>query len=140
MINVGFSFLAKLGVEKLLTSTPAMFDQTLMAVASELNKTCPIMIDAQTRFDNALAFPGNIFQYNYTLINYEKGSIDTLELKKVLQTAIVNNARTNPQMAFFRERKTTLNFYYKDMNGEYVFMITVTPDQYLYDPGNLKSI
>ena len=98
------------------------------------------MIDEQTRFDNAFALPGNTMQYNYTLINYEKGSIDTLGLKEVLKPSIVNNIRTNPQMAFFRERKTTLNYYYKDMNGEYVCIITVTPEQYLYDLGELRSI
>ena len=41
----------------------------MMAAASEINKTCPIMVDQYTQLDNALALPDNSFQYNYTLID-----------------------------------------------------------------------
>ncbi len=37
-----------------------------MEIASEINKSCPMMIDKETQFDNALAMPGKVFQYNYT--------------------------------------------------------------------------
>jgi hypothetical protein len=39
-----------------------------MAAANELNKSCLMMVDQDTRLDNAVALPENVFQYNYTLI------------------------------------------------------------------------
>ena len=49
---------------------PASFDAAMMEAANALNKTCPIMVDQDTRLDNAVAIPGNIFKYNYTLVNF----------------------------------------------------------------------
>ena len=48
----------------------------MMAAASELNKSCPMMVDQDTRLDNAIALPENVFQYNYTLVNLTKDELD----------------------------------------------------------------
>jgi hypothetical protein len=109
---------------------PYSIDKTMMSFANEFNKTCPIMIDAQTRIDNVIAIPGNIFQYNYTLLNLEKATADTLAIKNYLEKMIKNNIKTNPQMKYQREHNTTLNYYYKDKNGVYLFIISYTPDKY----------
>ena len=106
------------------------YDKAMMQVASELNKTCPVMIDKETRFDNAIALPENIFQYNYTLVNMEMALTDTLAMKSVLEPNIVNFVKTNPQMKVQRDYKTTVNYYYKDKNGIFLFLISVTPDKY----------
>jgi hypothetical protein len=106
------------------------FDKTLMEVASELNKTCPIMVDQDTRLDNAVALPGKIFQYNYTLVNYEKSQINIDTVRKYVQPNIVNTVRTNPDMKHFRDNKVTMDYHYKDKNGVFVLKISVTPDQY----------
>lgn len=88
------------------------------------------MIDAETRLDNAIALPPNTIQYNYTLINMDKATADTVAMKNYVEPSIVNNIRTNPQMEFQREHKTTMNYYYKDRNGQYLFLVSVTPEQY----------
>lgn len=106
------------------------FNKEMMQMASEMNKNCPIMLDAQTRLDNTIALPDNVFQYNYTLINSEKASLDIEGLKKYLEPIIYNGAKTNPEMKLFRDNKTTLNYYYKDKSGVYLFTISVTPDKY----------
>jgi len=38
-------------------------DKNLMEIASELNKTCPVMVDSLTRLDNTVALPNKVFQY-----------------------------------------------------------------------------
>jgi len=101
-----------------------------MKTASEINKSCPMMIDSDTRLDNAISLPSNIFQYNYTLVNMEKETIDIDMLKGYLEPNITNFVRTNPDMKFQREKKVTVNYYYKDKNGNYLFKISVTPEQY----------
>lgn len=107
------------------------FNKEMVQMASEINKNCPIMLDAQTRLDNTIALPDNVFQYNYTLVNSEKASLDIEGLKKYLEPIIYNVAKTNPDMKLLRDNKTTLNYYYKDKSGVYLFTISVTPDQYL---------
>ena len=98
--------------------------------ASEVNKTCPMMVDAYTRLDNAIALPDNTFQYNYTLVNTEKSEVNFDLVKKNIEPSIINNVKTNPEMKTLRENKTTFIYYYKDKNGVFVSKITVTPDMY----------
>lgn len=106
------------------------FDKILMETASELNKTCPIMVDSETRLDNAIALPENKFQYNYTLVNLSADQIDTIEAHKLLDEGIINNVKTNPDLKTFREKKVTMGYYYKDKDGKYLMKLNVTPDLY----------
>lgn len=107
-----------------------VFDKVLMEAASELNKTCPIMIDQETRLDNAIAVPEKIFRYNYSLVNMVKDSIDAGEILKGIEPSLINNVKSNPAMKTFRENKVTVQYLYKDKNGMFLFQVDVTPDKY----------
>jgi len=126
-----FYAIGQFGGEKLvgLFRKPA-FDKALMETASEINKSCPIMIDNATRLDNAIALPDNVFQYNYTLVNMTKDSININELKGYIEPTIINFVKTNPDMQTIRDNKVTVNYYYKDKVGVYLFTISVKPEQY----------
>lgn len=117
------------GVQKLFHSAPT-FDKKLMALSSELNKTCPIMVDAQTQLDNTVALPNTTFQYNYTLLETEASSIDTTNFKTFMEPNILEQVKTNPQMKDLREIKVTLNYLYRDKNKRYIALITITPNMY----------
>lgn len=106
------------------------FDKMLMKVASELNESCPVMVDGETRLDNAVTLPGNVFQYNYTLINLPIDSINIQEFEKYMQPQILNNVKTNPDLKLFRENEVTMSYYYKDSKGTFISKITITPEQY----------
>lgn len=108
----------------------SQFDKTAMAFANEINKSCPIMIDQGTRLDNSITLPGKIFQYNYTLINFIKDSIDFNGLKANIEPRILNYVKTNPQMKFVRDNNFTINYYYSDKFGIHLFTISVKPEQY----------
>jgi hypothetical protein len=126
-----FYAIGQLGGERIaqLFRKPS-FDKAMMEYASEINKHCPIMIDNVTRLENAIALPDNIFQYNYTIINSVKDSINVEGLKNYLEPSIVNFVKTNPDMKIVRDNKTTISYYYKDKNGVYLFTISVKPEQY----------
>mgnify|MGYP000990066765 CR=1 FL=1 len=106
------------------------FDENMMKVASDINKSCPIMIDNVTRLDNAITVPPKVIQYNFTLIEMEKATVDVLEIKKQLEPNIINFARTNPDMKYFRDNDVTIKYNYKDKNSVYLFDISVSPEQY----------
>ena len=123
--------IGQLGGDKITSffSKPA-FDQSMMAMASEINKTCPIMVDNATRLDNAIALPDNVFQYNYTLVDMIRDSVNIEELKGFVEPTIINFVRTNPDMETIRKNDVIIKYYYKDKAGNYLFTITVTPEQY----------
>lgn len=79
------------GVQQLYFKTPS-FDKEMMQAASEINKTCPVMIDEQTRLDNTVALPDNSFQYNYTLVNLTKAEINLDTVRKYLEPVIIKCA------------------------------------------------
>jgi len=116
-------------VQQFLFKAPNL-DKIMMKTASEINEACPIMIDSETRLDNTIVLPSNVFQYNYTLINMYKEDIDIDMLKTYIEPNIINFVRTNPDMKFQRDNKVTINYYYKDKDGNYLFTITITPLQY----------
>ncbi len=88
------------------------------------------MVDKETRLDNAVALPNNILQYNYSLINYDKSQVNEAILRKAITPGLVNNVRTNPALKLYRENKTTLAYNYRDKNGNFILLISVTPDLY----------
>ena len=106
------------------------FDKALVQSASELNKMCPMMVDAETRLDNAIALPNKVFQYNYTLINVVKDSINIEELTGYLKPNIINNVSTNPDLKEYRDNGVTMVYFYKDKDGVFLTKIEVTPDLY----------
>ncbi|MCC6690963.1 MAG: hypothetical protein IT235_05470 [Bacteroidia bacterium] len=122
-------WLAYWGVQQLFFKPPS-FDKVMMQAASELNKTCPLMVDSETRLDNAVALPDNAFQYNYTLVNITKAEVSIDTIKKYVEPIIINNVKTNPDMKIYRDKKVTMIYYYKDKNGEFAHKFSVTPEMY----------
>jgi hypothetical protein len=116
-------------VQQIFFKTPSI-DKEMMKIASELNKSCPVMIDAETRLDNAIALPNNVFQYNYTLVNIDQSTADTASMKTYIEPIIVNFIKSNPQLKYQRDHKTTINYYYKDKFGIYLFHVAVDPNKY----------
>lgn len=98
--------------------------------ANELNKTCPMMVDSETRLDNATSLPGNVFQYNYTIVNYIKDSLDVDALKANLEPGILNQIKTNPELKLFRDNDVTLAYSYADKNGVFLLKMTFAPKDY----------
>ena len=125
-ITFGLSYFA---VQHIFFKTPS-FDKVMIYAASEVNKMCPIMVDEYTRLDNAVALPGNIFQYNYTLVDIAKDEVNLDTVRKYIEPRIINNVKTNPDLKIYRDNKTTMTYYYKDKNGVFVHKLSVTPDLY----------
>jgi hypothetical protein len=110
----------------------AIYAQLLVSDANELNSQCPIMVDKETRLDNAQPMvKENTLRYNYTFIDREKKYFkDIPKVKDRLAPGIINVVKTNPDLEIYRQHQTTLEYYYKDKNGEFLFSVVVTPDLY----------
>lgn len=105
-------------------------DQQLKNAASAINKTCPSMIDSETRLDSTNYTQGKNFSYYYTLINETKGELNIPAVKQIITDYIMHNIKTNEQLRFFRENEVAMLYKYYDKNGIDAFEIQVTPDDY----------
>jgi len=129
IVGLAFGLIVAILVQQYFFKPPS-FDKQMMQVASELNKTCPIMVDTETQLDNAVALPEKTFQYNYTLINMYKDSIDIERLEEYLKPVILNTIKTNPDLKSFRDNNVVMSYNYKDKNSTHVLKLIFTPDQY----------
>lgn len=129
-IGVAVGFLVVFLVKQFIFAQPS-FDKAMMQAASKINESCPVMVDKDTRLDNAIALPDNIFQYNYTLVNLVKDSIDIPAFQNYIRPIILNNIKTNPDLKAYRNHKVTMRYNYKDTNGNFVVNISIAPNQYL---------
>ncbi len=129
IVGVAAFFIAYFVAQQLFFKPPT-FDKQMMKTASEINKSCPIMVDAETRLDNTVALPNKTIQYNYTLVNIEKGDIDISEFENYLQPVILNIIKTSPDLKYFRDNDVTMAYNYKDKNGEYLLKLTFKPEDY----------
>ena len=118
------------GSEKTTSKTNTPFENLLKETANEINKSCQSMVDKDTRLDNAIALPGNILQYNYTLVTLSKAELNLEYIKETFEPKIINSVKTNPDLKIFRANKTTMVYNYNDKEGTFVYRITVTPDLY----------
>lgn len=122
-------FVVYYAVQAIFFKSPS-FDEATVAMMNEINKNCPVMVDESTQLDNVAALPGNMLQYNYTLVGIEKSQVNTDEVKQVLEPKIINAVKENPDLKQIREHKTTLVYNYKDKNAAFLLKITVTPAMY----------
>jgi hypothetical protein len=113
-----------------LLSSPSGFDKQLANAANEINKICPIMVDSDTRLDNAISMPGKQFLYNYTLVNHKKSDIDITQLQENMRPLLINSIKTNDEMEIFKKNNVTLTYNYKDKEGVFLFKIVIGPEDY----------
>lgn len=128
-IAVLLASIAVMGIMQQCVHSDA-FEKTMIKAASELNKTCPMMVDRETRLDNAVVLPGNIFQYNYTFLNMRKDSVDFVAMQNEMEPAVLNGVKTSPDLKVYREHKVTMAYNYVDKKGAFVFKILITPEKY----------
>ncbi|MDA3905465.1 MAG: hypothetical protein PF484_05255 [Bacteroidales bacterium] len=106
------------------------FEKIMQEAANELNKTCPVMVDSETRLDNAEVVGGDTFKYNYTLLNSLRSEMDLEGTVEYLEPLLVDQVKSNSALQIYRENKITMAYYYYDRNGELAFNIAVSPDKY----------
>lgn len=116
-----------LAIKKIMNS-----DKVMEVLAKQVNAKAPMMVDNVTRFDSAVVLPGNRFQYNCTLISVEKGQLDSIKAKELLEPGMENTIKTSDavDLQYFRNHKTTVSYVYRDKVGQYMFTILITPDKY----------
>jgi hypothetical protein len=115
-------------VQKVFFNHPSS-DKEVKDFVKGLNKTCPTMIDKETRLDKVITFPDNNLQFNYTLVNQVKDSLPIPRLKSYMEPVIIEKIKNSGTLRKLIGKKLTWIYSYNDKNGDFIFKVTYTPDQ-----------
>ncbi len=114
------------GVQGYFGLMPWSVDQ-LTKAANEVNKKCPMTIDADTRLENVKVVK-DTFSYNYTLVNYTVEEIDPIKFKSILMPNLKIDACRNNQLRLFMKNGVTVRYRYMSKEGNLVTDINVCND------------
>ncbi len=109
-------------------------ESELTTMTNELNSSTPMMVDQVTRLDNALVKNGDTVVYNYTIIGYSYEELVVLfdeATKETQKTTLVNAAKTNPDLEYFRENKVNLEYSYRAEDGQHLFAIEIPSELFV---------
>lgn len=118
-----------IAIQKIFFKTPSS-DKDISTFVKTMNKTCPSMIDPETRLDKVMASSDKNLQFNYTLIHMIKDSLPVEKLKNYMEPRILQKIKTSPTLNQFLYKNLTWIYSYKDMKGDFIFKITYTPEQF----------
>ena len=130
LVTIVTALVVYFGARNVMTPEKPSFEQEMVKIAEGINKQCPMLIDETTRLDNVMALPGKTFQYNYTLLAIDAETADPESMKNFITPRIINNIKTNPDLAPQRENKVIMSYLYKDKGGTALFKVMVTPEMY----------
>lgn len=124
-----FAFIT--AVFKIAFSEPkTSLNDDLIEAANEINSHAPIIIDSTTRFDRVNVLPGNVFQYNYTLLDVERKDIDTNSLRVMGKESMIQQMKQNPQAQIFKDNNIEVQAKYMDKSGLDVITVSIKPAEY----------
>jgi hypothetical protein len=99
----------------------------LSKLASDMNKTLPMMIDKDTELVATVGLP-DMFVYNYRLVNHAAQDLDPKKINELMKPGIINSACTTPETREqFLQKGLSLRYSYADKDRQHVTSIDVTP-------------
>lgn len=115
---------------KLLFFSSPEADRDVLKFVKQMNSHCPSMVDDETRLDKVQFLPGNNLEFYYTLIQRDKDSVSINNLKQFMGPVILNKIKSSPTLNRYISKNLTWVYSYNDKNGDFVFKITFTPEQF----------
>lgn len=105
-------------------------DKEMIELVAKYNNNCPLVIQEGIRLDNVTLPKDKVVQYNLTLLNVEKANAEIEVIKQNIEESLLSTVKANPGLKAFRDNNFTLIYNYDDKKADYLFEITITPEQY----------
>jgi hypothetical protein len=103
-------------VEPTVANIPSI-DSQLLAAANEVNRTAPMMIDADTRLDSATAGPGLSFTYLYSLPQIASTEVAQGAFDAVITPNVKKSGCGSADLKAFFDNGITVHFVYRGHDG-----------------------
>lgn len=99
----------------------------LNRIAAELNRSVPVMIDAETELMPAQGAAGMLI-YNYRLVNYSVARLDAKKFAGGAKQRVTDGACHRPETRDdFLSKGVTLRYSYYDKDKQHIATVDVTP-------------
>lgn len=105
-------------------------DKEMIELVEKYNNNCPLVIQEGIRLDNVTLPKDKVVQYNLTLLNVERATAEIEVIKQNVEESLLSTVKANPGLKAFRDNNFTLIYNYDDKKADYLFEITITPEQY----------
>ena len=105
--------------------------KTLEEVVLAFNKTCPRLLDSETKIEGIEIKGKNTVVYKYTLIHVLAVKVDTVEFKRALWPGILSMIKISPDLNTLKNQQTTFEYAYSDRLHKPVYTFKVYPKDYL---------
>ncbi len=93
-------------------------DERLSREVAALNRQTPKMVDKITRLDRVEYVGQREIEYEYTLLTYKVDQLDVDLFLKRLRKNLLENYRSDRELAYFRRHSVVLRHRYKDNEGQ----------------------
>ena len=101
--------------------------ERLSRVAAELNRSVPVMIDAETELLPVEGVAGMLI-YNYRLVSYSVTQVDGQKFAAGAKPRVTQEACDRPETREdFLKKGVTLRYSYYDKNKQHIATFDVTP-------------
>ena len=127
-LGTAIGFLVAFGVTTFVINTFFGKYNKLVDLTEEINSTCPVTVDADTRLDSTAAVKKPLgLVYYYTIVTVDKDSVDVTEIEKAIKDAAQQNLDTQGGMKEFRDAGVRLRYHYRDKEGNPFMDFTIQP-------------
>lgn len=105
-------------------------NEDMIKIANEINSHAPIIIDSTTRLDRVNVLPGQVFQYDCTLLKLDRTQIDTTLLKTEGKESMILQMKQDPKIGIFKDNNIEIQVKYLDKNGVNIASVSIYPNEY----------
>ncbi|MFM9884875.1 MAG: hypothetical protein ACKVQT_17770 [Burkholderiales bacterium] len=102
-------------------------ERWLAETATDLNRSLPKQVDAETRLEGVTAGPGRRLNYQYTLISRTAASMDIESFNANMQPLLRTSICGKGGMQALIKNGVTLSYNYRGSDGKFVSMIEILP-------------
>ena len=102
-------------------------ERWLAETATDLNRSLPKQVDAETRLEGVTAGPGRRLNYQYTLISRTASSMDIESFNANMQPLLRSSICGKGGMQARIKNGVTLSYNYRGSDGKFVSMIEILP-------------
>jgi hypothetical protein len=104
-------------------------DKALIKTVEEINKSCPLFVDEQTRLDYSEIDENGFLHYIYTFPLVSKSDIDVKSFYVKQSDLLNHNYYSNKDLIFLKENDVFLKYTYLDMFNNQIISIVIPNNQ-----------
>lgn len=126
IFNIARVVLAFLFIFSCNTNTESSIEEEV----ARINKSCPQMLDEETRLEKVVYFKPSLIIYNYTLVNLAKANVDTAQFRTALWPGILSGIRVDKDLEGLREKQINFEYRYYDKAKQLIYTFKISPRNY----------